>query len=133
VNKICAKIKKIQNADSVNLISVEYKGIELAIMSLGLDRKLEKNQKVELLIKPICITVAKNFDGQISYLNSFKSKIIKIDKGILVSVVTLDFKGVFLQSIMASPLIQKMNLKVNEEVDTFVKSSHISISRFLDE
>lgn len=133
MNEIKTTIKQIENVDSIHIVTFDYKGIDIKMMSLDLQANLSIGQKVEIVVKPTHISIAKDFSGLTSQSNQIKTKIEKLDIGKLVAVVTLNLEDTLLESIITSNSTKSMDLKIGDEVTIFIKSSDISILGVCDD
>jgi len=66
MSTLLATIKKIQSVDTLNIVTFDFNGIELTMMSLGLHDEVQVGKKVSLAIKPSSVAIAKEFSGSIS-------------------------------------------------------------------
>ena len=73
---IVTKVSKIQNCDSLHIIKFDFHQESLYMVSLDIDDEIKIGTKVKLAIKPSNIAIAKNFSGNLSYLNQLNSNII---------------------------------------------------------
>ena len=133
MSKIIAIVEQIQNIDNLNIVTFSCGDVELKMMSLDINVNIKVGKKVLLNCKPSSISIAKDFEGQISISNILQSKVLSILKGELLSIVTLDFQGFKLESLITSKAIEKIQLKENENVSAFVKASELYIVECIDE
>lgn len=75
MNKIKAKVTKVEKIDSLHIVSFDFDGILLKMMSLELSEKIQIDTSVILAVKPTHVTFAKNFQGYISITNQFRARI----------------------------------------------------------
>lgn len=127
MNKLEAKITKIQNHDSLNLVSFEFEQQTLTMISLELNETIKKNKKVILSIKSTNITLAKNLDGLISFSNKLLGKIKHIEKGELLSNIVSDINGTLIEAVITTNCFNKMNLALNDQILILFKESDLAI------
>jgi len=128
-----ARVKSIQNKDSLNIIEFDFHNTTFKMMSLDLSSDLKVGTKVELIVKPTNIAISKNYIKDISLSNQALAKIIDIKNGELLSSITLKLEDTTLESIITKNSSQKLNLKKDDEINILIKASDISINRILND
>ena len=103
------------------------------MMSLELNKDVKIESKIKLSTKSTHIGIAKSFNGDISYSNQLKAKIINIDSGKLLSSVTVKVYDSLLESIITKESCQKMNLQVGETITVFIEANELSILEILND
>lgn len=131
MNKIVAKVTKIESVDNLNILSFDFFDQALSMMSLDLSEDIEVGVEVELTAKATHIAIAKEFSGDISYSNQIKSKIISVDNGELLSSIKSESNSTVFESIITLNSSKRMNLNVGDEVTLFIKASELSILNVL--
>ncbi|NVJ52404.1 MAG: transporter [Campylobacteraceae bacterium] len=127
MNKFEATVCKIKNSDSLNLVTFTFKSNELTMISLDLSEDIKENKKVILSVKPTNINIAKDFQGQISASNKLHGNIKNIEKGKLLSNIICIVDETFIETIVTTESLEKMNLQEDDKVTLFFKSSALSI------
>ncbi|RRS30806.1 MAG: transporter [Epsilonproteobacteria bacterium (ex Lamellibrachia satsuma)] len=133
MSSIIAAVSEIQSCDSLHIVTFDFHGQALSMMSLELSDTVKTGAKVRLAVKPSYIVIAKNFIGELSYSNRLESTVRSIENGQLLSSVKLNFFDTVLESIITVDASKKMDLKVGDEVTAFIKASELSISEVLDD
>ena len=131
MSKIIARVVGIESIDNVNIVSFDFLGQELSMMSLDLNENIRIGVDVELIVKASSVAIAKDFSGDISYSNQIKSTILDVDNGKLLSSIKLQKDDVILESIITVKSSRKMNLKKDDEVIAFIKANELSILKVL--
>ncbi len=131
MSRLIAKVSKIQNSDSLHIVEFDFHGQTLSMMSLDIDKNIEIDTRVELLVNPSHIAIAKNFTGELSYSNQLKSTIQAIENGELLSSIHLSCFDVLLESIITASSSRNMDLRVGDSVTAFIKASEISIGKVM--
>lgn len=131
MNILQVEIKAIQNKDKLNIIQFDFHGVQLAMMGLELDNKLQITSKVNIAFKSIAVGIAKNLQGELSYSNKLISKVKSITKGELLSEITLSFFDTEIDSIITTRSIEKMKLTIGDEVTALIKASDVYIEKIL--
>jgi len=128
-----ARVKSIQNKDSLNIIEFDFNNAIFKMMSLDLSSDLKVGTKVELLVKPTNIAISKNYIEDISLSNQTLAKITDIKNGELLSSISLKIGDTTCESIITKSSSQKLNLKKDDEINILIKASDISINRILND
>ena len=130
---IKAKIKSIENVDSLNIVKFDFYDTTLTMMSLDLNDEIKVGKTVKLAVKPTQIAIAKNFNGELSYSNQLKSTIISIENGQLLSSIKLKYFDTTIESIITASSSKRMALHVEDEVTVLIKANELSISEICDD
>ncbi|SFZ98516.1 TOBE [hydrothermal vent metagenome] len=109
------------------------------MVSLELASHVKEGKRVKLICKPTSVALAKpsadmkNFSKNLSYSNQLNVVISSIDKGALLSSIVLKFGEFKLESIMSSDVIERLDLKIGDDVIALLKSNELSILEVLDD
>jgi len=133
MSKLLASIKDIKSVDNLNIVVFDFYGTKLKMMSLELSENIKIGSKVLLSTKPTSVALAKNFDGDISFSNQLRAKVIDIDKGELLCCIKLFIANSIFESIITIDSLNKLHLKIDDEVTAFIKASDISIYKVCDD
>jgi len=127
LNKFTATVKEIQSNNSLNIVSFDFNGLELSMMSLDLDSSIHIGSKVKLGVKSTSIAVAKEFNGVISYSNQLNAVVKTLDDGKLLSSINAEVNSSLFEAIITSKSVNRMNVKVGDSVTLFIKASELFI------
>lgn len=130
MNELKATVKSIESLENLNIVKFEYKGIILSMMSLSL-KNVEVGTSVILSINASHIAIGKDLKGDISLTNRFDCTIVELNQGKLLSSLKLKTNNDFLTSIITTNSVNRMNLRVNDEVQALVKASELSIKEVI--
>lgn len=133
MSQIKAIITCIDSVESLNIVTFDFHGTALKMMSLDLSEEIGVGRKVILAVKPSHIAIAKEFSGIVSYSNQLKATIHSCDNGKLLSSIKLRIEDVMLESIITLDSVLKMDLKAGDEVTAMIKASELSIVEVLDD
>lgn len=131
MSTLSATIKKIQSVDNLNLVTFDFNGIDLKMMSLGLGKEIQVGKKVILAIKPSSVAIAKEFSGEVSYANKIHASIVEVNNGELLSRITLQANGNIFESLITCEVSKHMKLEAGERVIALLKASELSISEII--
>ena len=131
MSKLEATIVKIDNVDSLHMVTFDFSGYKLKMMSLDLGDNINIGTKVLLGIKPISVALAKELGGALSYSNQIDSKIEFIEEGQLLSSIKLLAYGKTFESIITTNSLKRMNLSVGDDVMALIKANEIFIAEVL--
>jgi len=132
MSKINAKITEIQSVDSLNIVSFDFFGTYIKMMSLDLNDEMQVGREVILNVKPFHITIVKDFYGDISYSNRLDAVVKSCENGELLSSVKLSVNGVILESIITKELALEMELKEGDNVLVMIKANDLSIQEVIN-
>ena len=132
MSKINAKITEIQSVDSLNIVSFDFFGTSIKMMSLDLNDEMQVGREVILNVKPFHITIVKDFYGDISYSNRLDAVVKSCENGELLSSVKLSVNGVILESIITKELALEMELKEGDNVLVMIKANDLSIQEVIN-
>lgn len=133
MSNIEATIKDIQTVDSLNIVTFDFEGIDLSMMSLELKEEVQIGKRVLLGTKPTTVAIAKDFSGEISYSNQINANIETIEIGQLLCSISLVTNTTTFESIITAKSAKRLNLKQGDNVTALIKASEISISKVLDD
>lgn len=133
MNKLEAKVLKIKSKKSLNLVSFSFNSKTLSMISLDLNEEIKEQKRVLLSVKPTNITLAKNFEGFLSSSNRLLGKISNIEIGELLSSITCDVAGTFIEAIITTNSLEQMNLTLEEEIILLFKASDLAILEVLND
>lgn len=133
MNKIEAVISKIDNIENLNIVYFKVNDLDFKMMSLDLKDEIKVGTKVLLKVKTTHVSIAKNVIGDLSFSNQFDAKVIDVNNGELLSIITLKVYENNIQSLITKDSSIRMNLKENDLVRVLIKASDISISEIINE
>jgi len=131
MNRFNATITRIEQSGSLHIVGFDFGGVALSMMSLELGREVKVGAEVVLTIKSTYISLAKSFDGLVSYTNLIPATIMRMTQGELLSSIVLHAQGFELESIITSGSAKRMDLQEGESVTMLVKASELSILEVL--
>ncbi len=88
---------------------------------------LKVGSKVTLLFKETEVSLAKNLGGLISLRNRIPVTISSIERGNILSAVTLDYAGQPLMSVITTRSIDRMQLAAGDAIEALIKANEIAL------
>ncbi len=88
---------------------------------------LKVGNKVTLLFKETEVSLAKNLSGLISLRNRIPVTIRSIERGDILSAVTLDYAGQPLMSVITTRSIDRMQLAAGDAIEALIKANEIAL------
>ncbi len=137
MSHLIATIEGIENVDDLNIVTFDCAGQKLQMVSLELANEIQFGIKVKLACKATAVALAKpsrdvqNLCSMLSYSNQLKVEIERIDRGKLLSVILLRIGSFSLESMMGTDAVERLSLKVGDEVIALIKANELSILEVL--
>jgi molybdate transport system regulatory protein len=128
VNVLKGSIRSITSSGVISLVEVEVQGECFSAVVLEEGPKLAVGMEVLLLFKETEVALGKQFIGKISLRNQFKGAIVAIDRGAILTVVTIDYKGTSINSVITTNAARDLELNVGEVITGFIKTNELMIS-----
>ena len=133
MSMINATITEIKSVDNLNIVSFDFSGTLLKMMSLDLNDEMKVGRIVKLNVKPFHITIVKEFYGVISYSNKLNAVVKSCENGELLSSIKLLVNGVIFESIITKELALEMELKTGDSVIVMIKANDLSIQEVMND
>ena len=127
MNKIKAHITKIENVDTLNLLTFDVQGQQMQMMALEIENTLAVGSEVTLGVKATNVALAMVKSDTLSIENQLEVKLVSIERGQLLSNVCFEFNSATWESVVTTASMEKMTLTVSQNVIALVKASDLSI------
>jgi molybdate transport system regulatory protein len=130
MNKLSVKISEIQCAGGVILVDLLAGETQMSALLIDAIEKpdwLKKGNTLFVVFKEAEVTLAKGFSGKISTRNKLPCKVQYIEKGQLISLVTLDFYGNIIRSAVTSRAVEHLDLQLDDNVTALIKSTELTL------
>lgn len=131
MNKLIGEISNITSSGNISLVEAKVDDVILSAMIIGNSSNtdfLKIGNKIQLLFKESEVSLAKNFEGEISLRNRLKGPILKIKKGKVFSEITFNFKGNKMISLITTRSVERLGLELADVVTGFIKSNEVILS-----
>ncbi len=89
---------------------------------------LKVGHPVKLLFKETEVSLAKNLTGLISLRNRLSVTVLDIQRGAIMSTVSLDYRGEKLVSAVTTRSIERLQLVSGDNVEALVKANEMVIA-----
>lgn len=80
------------------------------------------------MFKETEISLAKDLSGRISMRNRMKCVIVSINRGELLSSITLQYQKFIIHSAITTRGVDSLELEVGDDVEALVKANEISLA-----
>jgi molybdopterin-binding protein len=131
MNRIEALVAEVRHVESLYVVSFEWYNATIKMVSLDLDHQLKEGDKVVLGVNFTSVALAKGLMGELSYTNQLGANISEIDRGELMSVITLSYGGVFLESLILTDSVDRLALKAGDDVTMIIKANDIFLQEVI--
>lgn len=132
MNKLSGTISKIQQSGAILLVDVDVDGHGFSAMlieSATQPEWLKTGNTIELIFKETEVSLAKNLLGMISMRNRMKCTVQGIERGELLSKVSLKFLKYTITSAITTRSVDSLHLAIGDEVEALVKANEVSLMR----
>ncbi len=131
MNRLRGNIVAIDHNSHMSLVDVAV-GVEVFSATLletpETAAYLRVGNAVTLLFKETEVVLAKNLSGLISLRNRFSVTVISIERGAILSAVTLDYGGESLVSVITTRGVDRLQLATGDKVEALVKANEVVLS-----
>lgn len=129
MNTLTGKIVKIATSGEIGQVHVDVNGaiftsILLDVNSFG----ITVEDSVKLLFKANEVLIATK-ESRVSAKNAFLGKVVKIEQGLILSEVTLEFQESSIKSIITTNSLQTLNIKEDMTFLWFVKANEVTLQK----
>jgi len=132
MNKLTGIISKIQQSGAILLVDVDVDGHNFSAMlieSAFSPEWLQTGRIIELVFKETEVSLAKNLSGLISMRNRMKCTVFHIERGELLSKISLKFQKYVITSAITTRSVNSLDLKIGDEVEALVKANEVSLMK----
>ncbi len=132
MNKLTGIISKIKQSGAILLVDVDVHGQNFSAMLIESATRPEwllEGVSIDLVFKETEVSLAKNLSGLISMRNRMKCSILHIERGELLSKVSLQFQKYIITSAITTRSVNSLDLKIGDEVEALVKANEVSLMK----
>jgi molybdate transport system regulatory protein len=130
MNKLTGIITQIQQSGAILLVDVDvdnHRFSALLIESSTKPQWLQQGRTVNLVFKETEVSLARDLSGLISMRNRMKCIVQKVERGELLSKVTLQFQHHTITSAITTRAVDSLQITVGDEIEALVKANEISL------
>jgi molybdate transport system regulatory protein len=130
MNKLTGIITQIQQSGAILLVDVDVDGqgfSALLIESTTQPQWLQKGNTINLIFKETEVSLAKGLSGLISMRNRMMCIVQQVERGELLSKITLQFQQHTITSAITSRSADALQIAVGDEIEALVKANEISL------
>ena len=132
MNRLSGIISKIQHSGAILLVDVDVDGQNFSAMLIESATRpewLQEGNSIDLVFKETEVSLAKNLSGMISMRNRMKCTVKHVERGELLSKISLQFLEYAITSAITTRSVDSLDLKVGDEVEALVKANEVSLMR----
>ncbi|PCH73751.1 MAG: tobe domain protein [Flavobacteriaceae bacterium] len=130
MNKIKGEIIAIKSSGSVSIVKINVNNH--IISSILLENKGDSFIKiaahVSVLFKETAVVIAKGTVANISLQNKFSGPIISLEKGAILSILTIHTALGNISSMITTNAVEQLKLSLNDTVTAMIKSNEIMLA-----
>jgi molybdate transport system regulatory protein len=131
MNKLKAKIVHIDSNNHLSLVDLAVGNDVISATLLETPAQadyLKIGNQVSILFKETEVSLAKNLSGLISLRNRLKATVTKIERGEILSAVTLAYQGNIIVSVITTRGMDTLQLEEGDEVEALIKANEVVLS-----
>jgi molybdate transport system regulatory protein len=131
MNKLKATIVHVDSNSHMSLVDLAIGNDVLSATLLETPAQvayLQVGKQVTVLFKETEVSLAKNLSGLISLRNRLKTKVKQIERGEILSAVTLDYQQYAIVSVITTRGMDRLQLAVGDEVEALIKANEVVLS-----
>lgn len=132
MNRLPGKISLIQQSGAILLVDIDVDGHGFSAMlieSATQPQWLQTGNTIDLLFKETEVALAKNLSGLISMRNRMKCTVQHIERGALLSKISLQFQKYIVTSAITTRSVDALQLAIGDEVEALVKANEVSLMK----
>lgn len=128
MNKLEGVITQITSSGNISLVDVTAHGVPLSAIIIGTEENtsyLKVGRSIFVLFKESEVSVGRDLNGRISLRNCLEGPVIKLQKGVIFSKITIDFKGIPVVSLITTRSSEKLKIEIGDVITAFIKSNEV--------
>ena len=132
MNTLSGKVKEVQNHGNLSLVKVTVANVDLTSIVIETPDSvdyLREGTSVKVMFKETEVIMSKKMGPDISLQNQIPVTISEINRGALLSELTLDFEGQSLRSVITSRAVEQLDLKPGVEVVAMIKTNEVMLAK----
>ncbi len=132
MNTLAGAITSIKVSGNISLITINVNDIIFKTMVIETPVTaswLKIDNKINVIFKESEVVIGKGLEHRVSLQNKVPGRIIEIQKGELMSKITVDTSVGNIVAIISLDAVVQLNLQVGETVSAMIKTNEIMISQ----
>lgn len=132
MNILSGIISNIQQSGSIMLVDIDVNGYQFSSMlieSIANTDWLKKENGIDLIFKETEVSLAKDLQGKISMRNRLPCIVKHIERGVLLSNVTLQFQNSFIVSAITTRSVDALQISIGDSIEALIKANEISLMK----
>ncbi len=131
MNILTGIIIKIQQSGAILLVDVDVDGhgFSALLIESTENKWIYEGNTVSIVFKETEVTLAKDLSGIISMRNRMSCKVLHIERGELLSKISLQFKHYRITSSITTRAVDALQLSVNDNIEALVKANEVSLMK----
>ncbi len=130
MNCLRGYIEDFSGQGNLTLLHVRVNSVFFTVMVIENAQNvdsLKKGTEVELLFNESEVILGKNISGLLSIVNSFKSRVLSIEYGVVFSRLKLDLFGEKIYSLITTEAFDNMGIKENDLLNIYINTNEIFV------
>lgn len=131
MNVLSGKIASVTSAGDLSLVRVQCADVFISAIVIDTPDTvpyLVVDKSVRLIFKETEVIVGKGFEHNVSLQNRLNGEVIHIQKGELLSKVTIRSKSGEVSSIITTNAVNQLDLTIGSEACAMIKTNEIMLS-----
>lgn len=131
MNCLTGKIASFNVYENLTLVSIQVGGVlmtSIIIETPNTCRYLVEGKPIKVLFKETEVVIGKGDISGISLQNRLECELVHINKGVLLSELTLITQNITIYSIITTNAVNQLGLEVGEIVLAMIKTNEIMLS-----
>ncbi len=132
MNTVNGAITSIKVSGNISLVTITANNISFKTMVIETPDTaawLKVDNKINVIFKETEVIIGKGLEHLVSLQNKVPGKIIEIQKGELMSKITVDTAAGNIVAIISLDAVMLLNLRPGETVTAMIKTNEIMISQ----
>ena len=129
MNRLHGTIKTIQHAGTINRVVADCSGVPLSCVTLDLAEDFKEGGEVAVVFKETEVALARIGSAVISISNMLECSVVSVEEGVILSEVSLEFKGNRFASIITTDSLKRLNIATGDVVTAMIKANEVSLER----
>ena len=130
MNSLKGTITNVESADSLSLVDIRVGSDTLSSLVLETPQTspfIAPGRNVVLAFKETEVSIGKDFHCRLSLRNRLRGVVTEVEKGKVLSRISLDYQGNKVVSIITSRSATRLEIAVGDEVEGLVKANEMMI------